>query len=455
MKIPRHIFKAYDVRGLAEEEITPTLAHAIGRAFTTLLQKENDHRPLTIAVGRDMRETSISYQDALVRGIIESGANVLDIGLVSTPAFYFGVGETRADGGVMISASHNPAEYNGFKMTRNNAIPVSGETGILEIADIIESESYAVSETCGEVKVIEGIPQKAVLMEMTFAGDASAGSPKIIADSANGMGAQYLDLMFEKLGFSIEKMFWELDGTFPNHEADPLKEENLAALCARVKETGFDLGIATDGDGDRIFFVDNTGSIVPQAIIRGILSQAMLKKFPGSTICYDIRPGKITKDMILESGGVPIQTRVGHSLIKEKMREVNAVYGGESSGHFFYKFENGTYEGPVTAAMQVLAAIFESQKSFAEFVAPFKKYIHSGEINFKVDDKIGAMERIKAHFNDGKLDEMDGISIEYPDFWFNVRPSNTEPILRFALEAVNQETMEKRRDEVKELIERT
>ncbi|MBU1126174.1 MAG: phosphomannomutase/phosphoglucomutase [Patescibacteria group bacterium] len=453
MQIPRQIFKMYDIRGLVGEEITPELALAIGRGFAALLRKEKPSGELKVAVGRDMRQTSLGYQTQVMQGLIESGVKVFDIGLVSTPAFYFGVGETSADGGIMVSASHNPAAYNGFKMTREQAIPISGETGITELADIIETESYISSDTIGTIEVIENIPEKAVEAEMAFAGEAPIGQLKIVADSGNGMGAQYLDILFNRLGLDFEKIFWELDGSFPNHEADPLKEENVVVIKYKVVEQGADLGIATDGDGDRIFFIDNLGQVVPQAIVRGILAEQILKKFPAAAIGYDIRPGRITKDLILAAGGKPFVTRVGHSLIKEKMREMNAVYGGESSGHFFYKFERGTYEGPIVAVLHFLHALHASGKSCAEFVEPYKIYVHSGELNFTVDDKVAAMQRIKDHFQDGELNELDGISITYPNFWFNVRPSNTEPILRFALEAVDEDTMEQKRSEITQLIQ--
>jgi phosphomannomutase len=244
-------------------------------------------------------------------------------------------------------------------------------------------------------------------------------------------------------------MNWELDGSFPNHEADPFKDENTRDLSSRVVEENADLGIATDGDGDRIFFIDEKGNKVNPAVLRGLLAQIVLRSHHGATICYDVRPGRITKDMIEEAGGVPSMTRVGHSLIKEQMLRVGAVFGGESSGHFFYAYKNGTYEGPVTAAVQLLQEITRQGKTLSEIVEPLdSKYAHSGEINFLVEDKQAAIERMKERFADGKINELDGVSIEYDDFWFNVRASNTESKLRLNLEATDRATMESRRDEV-------
>jgi len=387
-----------------------------------------------------------------MNGLMRMGVDVVDIGLVSTPAFYFGVGHLGADGGIMVSASHNPAEYNGFKLTREQAIPVSGDTGIETIADLIEQNTFVDAPQKGRVRVAEGIPQAAAQAERLFAGGDPVKTFKIVADTGNGMGAQFLDELFGFLDTDVTRMYWELDGTFPNHESNPFKPENIVDLQKTVVELGADVGIATDGDGDRIFFVDDKGQLVTPAVLRGLLAQIALRDHPGATICYDIRPGKITEDMIVEAGGKPSVTRVGHSLIKEQMRKEGAVFGGESSGHFFYAFETGVYEGPVTVAMQMLQEMTRQGKPLSEIVEPLERYVHSGEINFTVEDKEGMMNKIKQHFREGTLSELDGITLTYQDFWFNVRPSNTESTLRLNLEAVDRATMEAKRDEVIALI---
>lgn len=459
MSIPRHIFKQYDIRGLVGEEITDALAHDIGRAYARFLRGELPAGTQTVvAVGRDMRESSPVYQDALMRGLVESGVRVLDVGLVSTPAFYFAVGHLGAHGGIMVSASHNPAPYNGFKLTRANAVPISGDTGIQEIARIVEtllveSVAYDLSEGQGSIERRDGIPVLAARAEFVHAGLHPIKRLKIVADSANGMGAQYLDELFKLIDVDVTRMYWELDGSFPNHEADPFKEENTKVIREKVVELGADLGIATDGDGDRIFFVDDKGHLVEPAIVRGLLAQIVLRDHPGATICYDIRPGKITRDMIVEAGGGPSVTRVGHSLIKEQMRAVGAVFGGESSGHFFYAFPTGVYEGPVTVATQILQEVTRQGKKLSEIVEPLMRYAHSGEINFTVEDKTGMMEKLIEKFKDGELTQLDGITITYPDFWFNVRASNTESKLRLNLEAVDRATMEAKRDEIVAFIQ--
>lgn len=452
MQIPKHIFKKYDIRGLVDLEITSKIAESIGRAYATLRQSELPGKEITVTVGRDMRSSSIEYESSLIKGLTESGVNVVKIGLISTPAFYYSVGYLNADGGIMVSASHNPSQYNGFKMTRDRAIPVSGDSGIQEIASLIEQEQFVVSDKIGSISEVTDIPKLSARAEFEFAGNHPIKKMKIVVDSSNGMGAQYMDQLFSFIDVDVTRLFWDFDGTFPNHEADPFKPENLVTLQKKVLEEKADLGICTDGDGDRIFFVDNEGEIVEPSIIRGMLAQIMLSQYPESTICYDIRPGKITEDMILESGGKPSVTRVGHSLIKEQMRSQNAVFGGESSGHFFYKFPMGTFEGPVTVATQILQEISKQNKSFAEIIRPLKRYFHSGEINFRVNDVYSSIEKIKSTHKDGTLLELDGVSITYPTFWFNVRGSNTEPVLRLNLEAVDQTTMEQKRDEISGLL---
>lgn len=453
MQVNRGIFKAYDIRGIVGDSVTPEFAQGLGKAFVTFLRREREQDVLTVAVGRDMRPSSVELQAALIEGMTSLGARVIDIGLVSTPAFYFGVGHLQADCGIMVSASHNPAQYNGFKMVRNNAIPMSGDTGIKDLADIMEREDFAEAGQ-GSVEQFAGIPELHVEMEFDFAGVHDFAPLKIVADSANGMGAQYLDLMFAKMPeANVTRMFWEFDGSFPNHEADPFKAENTEAICHKVKELGADIGIATDGDGDRIFFIDDKGEVVEPAIVRGIVAQAMLRRFPGAKICYDIRPGKITEDMIREAGGVPVVTRVGHALIKEMMRKEDAVYAGESSGHFYVKFPNGYYEGPVTTALIIIDELRRQGKTLSEIVAPLHRYVHSGEINFHVADKDAVLARLKSSFADAQINELDGVTFTYADFWFNVRASNTEPLLRLNLEAVDRDTMEARRDEIAAMMQ--
>lgn len=453
MTIPRQIFKTYDIRGLVDKDITPEFAYHLGRAFATFIRREIGGEAPTIAVGYDMRPSSVPYEAEIVKGLVAQGARVIRVGLLSTPGFYFGVSHVDADGGIQISASHNPAAYNGFKMVRARAVAISGETGIQTIADIMEQDQFDPDTNDGEVETVEGIAEKQVEAEIEFAQVKELPKFKIVADSANGMGAQYLDGAFKHYEFDVTRMFWEFDGTFPNHEADPFKTENTEAICEKVRELSADVGIATDGDGDRVFFIDDKGDVVEPAIVRGLVARAMLRRFPGATVCYDIRPGKITEDMIRESGGKPVVTRVGHALIKEAMMKSSAVFAGESSGHFYMSMPEGVYEAPVATMLVMLAEMAREGKKLSEIVAPLRRYSHSGEINFHVDDKAGAIARIKEHFANGEQMTLDGLSITYPEFWFNVRMSNTEPLLRLNLEAVDDKTMQEKRDEVAKIVQ--
>lgn len=455
MKVPRQVFKSYDIRGLVSQELTVDFAHGLGRALATMLTKETGKKAPVIVVGRDMRPSSVDYEKALVKGLCESGATVQRIGLVSTPAFYFGVSHLKADGGIQVSASHNPAAYNGFKMVRRGAEAMSGSTGIQELADIMEQESYAEAKELNQVEDVFGIAEQHVAAEIAFSRVRELPAFSMVADSANGMGAQYLDALFKVYdNFNVERMYWQFDGSFPNHEADPFKPENTRDLCARVIETGADIGIATDGDGDRIFFVDDKGEVIEPAIVRGLVARAMLRRFPGAVVGYDVRPGKITEDMIVEAGGKPLVTRVGHALIKAEMKKTGAVFAGESSGHFYMAMPEGVYEAPVATMLLLIGEMVQEHKKLSELIAPLKKYSHSGEINFRVEDKEGAIARVRERYNGGKVSELDGLSIDYPDFWLNIRMSNTEPLLRLNLEARDQATMERVRDEIKDIIEK-
>ncbi|PIP17710.1 MAG: phosphomannomutase/phosphoglucomutase, partial [Parcubacteria group bacterium CG23_combo_of_CG06-09_8_20_14_all_35_9] len=427
--------------------------YKIGRAYAVLIQKENKGK-LTVAVGEDMRLSSPKLKEALVKGLVTQGVNVVEIGLVSTPTFYFAVANYGYDGGMQVSASHNPREWNGLKLVRKKAIPVSEDTGMKKIKAMVEKGEFMEVEEKGEVSKKEGVLQDQIKHDFKYADISKIKLFKVVVDPANAMGALYSEAMFDRLPCELIKMNFELDGTFPNHEADPMKEENTKDLRKRVVKERADIGIAIDGDGDRIFFVDNKGELVPQQIIRGLLAKIFLREYPGATICYDIRPGKITVDMIKEAGGKPVVTRVGHSLIKEKMREVDALFGGESSGHFFLKLEKGVYEVPVIVILKLLQELSESGKSFSELIKPYKKYFHSGEINLVVEDKLGKIKEIEELYKGEakEVNNLDGIMVDMGDFWFNLRPSNTEAKLRLNLEATSNKLMEEKRDEVLKII---
>lgn len=451
-KINPAIFKAYDIRGIYPTELNEETAYRIGRGYAALIQQENPGKKLNIVVGNDMRLSGPQLTAKVIEGLTDGGVNVIKIGTVSTPTFYFVVGFYGYDGGIQVSASHNPKEYNGCKLVRAKGGPISGDDGIMEIRDMAVAGDFPEIKDKGTVTEKTGY-LKDLIKEQTKDIDLEKIKPfKIVIDNANAVAALDIDAMFAGLPCEIIRENWELDGSFPAHDADPLKEENLELLQELVKKHQADIGIAPDGDGDRYFFVDEKGDLMRQEVLRGIMAQIELKKNPGETVCYDIRPGRITKDMIDEMGGRSVVTKVGHSLIKAQMLDEDAIFGGESSGHYFYRFDYGTFEAPVVLLMKFLVYLSEQNKSLSEVIKPYMKYFHSGEINSVVDDAQAKMDEIKEKYSDAEISLLDGITITYDDYWFNVRASNTEPKLRLNLEAVSKEIMEKKRDEVLKLI---
>src|SRR3989338_3470685 len=447
------IFKAYDIRGIYGSELTEDIAYKTARALSQMIASEQSGRKLRLVVGSDMRLSSPSLTQVVIQGILDEGHDVVDVGLVSTPAFYFAVAKYGYAGGIIVSASHNPPQYNGLKMVRAGGVPVSRDTGIMALRDqVMANQNFGVKKSGGTITTRDDIIKNDVQEAIQFAGTKNIGPFKIVADAANAMGATYLRELFKYLPCELVEMNFELDGTFPAHEADPFKDENNQALMKAVVEQQADLGITTDGDGDRIFFVDNAGNMIEPAMVRGILAQLFLEQFPGSTICYDIRPGRITRDMIEQYGGKPSVTKVGHSLIKEQAIKEGAVFAGESSGHFFVKLPHGTFEAPCIVVLKLLQYFSRSDQPIADQIRPLRKYAHSGEINSTVADKDAVMAIIKSTYAPTALAvaELDGITIEYPDYWFNVRASNTEPLLRLNLEA---RTSELCTNKTKELLE--
>lgn len=450
MSIPHGITCRYDIRGIAGQGITEDFAYLLGRSYALWLHHKAA-KTLRIAVGRDARLSSDSLQASLVRGLLEQGVDVIDIGLVSTPTFYFAVAYYGYDGGIMVSASHNPPEYNGFKIVREKALPVSSDTGLLELLKLIEEKQFP--------QVLPGTLQQQLGIVKDQVKNEIAGVPlqkikpfKIIADTANGMGALYLTEVFNYLPCTLTKMFWDLDGRFPNHGADPLKAENMQALQARVLADKADIGIATDGDGDRIFFVDDEGRVVEPSIIRGILAKIFLQEYPGAKIAYDIRPGKITGDMIAQYGGQAVITRVGHSLIKEQSLKEGVIFAGESSGHYFLARPYGFFEVPVIVLVRLLLELSQSDQTFSDYIQPLRKYFQSGEINSTVADSNHVLQKLESLYHNGDISKLDGLSVEFPDWWFNVRVSANEPLIRLNLEARSEDLMRSKTEEVLSII---
>jgi phosphomannomutase len=449
------IFRTYDIRGVYGRDFDDELAYLLGLAYVELRKTEADYRPgraLQIAVGADMRLSSPALKKNLIRGLTAAGANTVDLGLVATPSLYFGVSRYGYDGGLMISASHNPKDWNGFKLVRAHGVPVSGESGIEFIKEKVLSGQLTPAPAPGQILKNE----RTLADEISYAlaaVDVSRLKPiKIVTDTANGMGINYIKALAEKIPATFIMINPALDGSFPAHEADPLKEENLVPLKEEMARQKADLGVATDGDSDRFFFVDDKGETIAPAILRGLLAQIFLRDRPGAKIGYDARPGKITVDMIEAGGGIPVLTRVGHSLIKEQMLKENIYFAGESSGHFFFNDPRGCLEYPPLMILKLLENFSAANMSISDYLAPYRKYFASGEINRKVNDKEAVFARILAQYADGKIARLDGVSVAYPDFWFNVRASNTEALIRLNLEAVKPEIMAEKRDEVLKLL---
>ncbi len=453
-KIDPSIFKTYDIRGIYPDQIDSKVAYRIGRAYAQLIQSELENEDqIKIAVSNDMRLSSPQIKGFLIKGLIDSGITVVDIGFNSTPTFYFAVGFLKLHGGIQVSASHNPKQYNGFKLVRAKAVPISGNSGIKEIKDLVLENNFPpVSQ--GRYTTATHITDKLIECQSKKDDLQNIKPLKIVVDAANSVAKLDIEALFEKLPqIELIKINFKLDGSFPSHPADPLEEENLKTIKDAVVEHKADLGLAPDGDGDRYFIIDEKGKVVRQEILRGIMAQIILEKKPNSTICYDIRPGKITLDMIKNAGGKPSVTRVGHSLIKEQMIKEDAPFGGESSGHYFYKTKYGTFEAPTILLTKFLHFVSEENKPLSEIIKPLQKYHHSGEINSKVKDPQAKIKQLEQDFSDANnISKLDGITIEYDDFWFNVRASNTEPKIRLNLEAVDKKTMEEKKDQVLKII---
>ncbi len=436
------IFKAYDIRGIYPSQLDEDSAYSIGRAFARFLGCRN------VCIGRDMRTSSDSLFKELARGINEEGADVIDIGRCTTPMLYFCVGKYAYDAGIMITASHNPGEYNGFKLTKEQAIPISSATGIEDIKKIALG-GLEPSEKTGNIIKKDFMED---YREQVMQFNNITGNLKIVIDYGNGMGKYEVDDIISKIdNLEIVEMFKEPDGNFPNHEANPLKSENLEAVRKKVLEEKADLGLAYDGDCDRVGFIDDRGETINGDTITALISRVMLRKHPGSTILYDLRSSKAVKEAIEEAGGKAIKCRVGHAFIKKEMRDNDAVFAGELSSHFYFKNHFFT-ESSTEAILIILSLLSEKEENISELAASLRKYSQSGEINSEVEDKEEKMKELEEHYKDADISWLDGITVEYSNWWFNVRPSNTEPLLRLNLEADSEDLMEEKKKEVLKII---
>ena len=446
------IFKAYDIRGVHPTELDADLARKIGHAFARLLDAKR------LLVGRDMRVHSDEIAGAVIEGMRDAGADVVSIGLASTPMTYFAIGSQDVDGGLCVTASHNTGEYNGMKLCSRGAKPISKANGIADIERMCAEPYPGVS---GERGALEELDLNEAYAAHVASFSDMEGDVDLAIDAANGMAGHTLPGILPRLErLSTRTLFMEPDGTFPNHEANPLKEENLDDVRALVRSSGAAAGVGFDGDADRCCFVDETGETVTADLMTALLAREFLRKEPGAHIVYDLRSSWVVKEEILANGGVAHRDRVGHSFIKATMREHGAVFGGELSGHFYFRDNFVCDSGALAmvSALNLLSRTENQGRTLSELVQDLRRYHSTGEINFEVEDKAAAIARLKERYSDGKQDELDGITVEYGDldsddwWWFNVRMSNTEPLLRLNLEARRQATRDARRDELVALL---
>jgi len=439
------IFKSYDVRGIYPAELSDDLAYDIGRALVAELGVTS------IVAGRDMRPSGEALFAALARGANEAGADVTDIGLVSTDALYFAVGKYDFAGGVMITASHNPANYNGLKMTRDRAQAISFETGLSAIKDRIASGNFpppaAAPGTMHKRDVLDDFAAHC----LTFVDPAKIKPFKIAIDAGNGMAGLTVPYVFKHLPCHVTPLFFELDGTFPNHPASPIEPENMIDLQKAVVENGCDLGVAFDGDADRMFIVDEKGGLIGGDIVTALVAINTLKRYPGATILYNLICSRSVPEEIEKNGGVAVRSQVGHSLIKKTMRDRDVVFGGEHSGHFYFR-DNWFADSGMIALLQCLEVFSNANVPVSEVIAPIDTRFRSGEINSRVKDIPGKLAELEAHYADGEIDHLDGLTVGFPDWWMNVRPSNTEPLLRLNVEGDTPGAMERNRDEALRII---
>ncbi|HKY26174.1 MAG TPA: phosphomannomutase/phosphoglucomutase [Gaiella sp.] len=441
------VFKAYDVRGIHPTELDEDGAYRIGRAYVEQFE------PRRIAVGRDMRLAAPAMAAAVIEGAVDGGADVHDLGLVGTEMVYYAVGELGLDGGVCVTASHNPKEYTGMKIVRRGALPVGGDSGLDQVRRRAEQGFGEVARrgSVTPTDVWRGFVDKV----LSFVDEAAVLPLKIVVDAANGMAGTMLPPVLERLpGLEVVACYFEPDGTFPNHEPNPLLPENRAFIVERTRAEGADLGVAYDGDADRCFFVDDTGVFVPGDFVTALLAQAMLEKEPGAKVIYDVRASWAVPRAIEEAGGVPLVNRVGHAYIKHRMRQEDALFAGEVSAHYYFRDFTQADTG-VVPFLVMLDLLSRREKPLSELLQPFRdRYFITGEINTPVADVALKLQELKERYaaEGGRISHLDGISVDFDDWHFNVRPSNTEPLLRLNLEALSEPLMEEKRDEVLDLI---
>jgi phosphomannomutase len=454
------IFKAYDIRGIYGEQIDAEIAQRIGSAFADVLagMAGKDVRELRVGLGRDMRLSAPELSARYREGLLQAGAHVLDAGLVGTEMLYYLVGSRELDGGLMCTASHNPKAYTGAKLVRDGALALSGDSGIDDIRRAVQAgEPHLDGRPRGSAEEVDVYPdfRAAVLRFVDAERIRAAPALKVVLDGGNGMAGPVVGPLLAQLELDLIETYWEPDGSFPDHEPNPLLEENRRVIVERVRDSGADLGIAWDGDADRCFFIDDGGQFVDGDFLTALLAESLLGKAPrpGEAILYDVRASRAVPDTVRRAGGVPFVNRVGHAFFKTRMRSEGSLFGGEVSGHYYFRDFYCADSGTIPALL-VLELLADGERRMSELLAPFReRYFISGEINSEVSDQEAKIEEIAARYADARQSRLDGISVDYEDWHFNVRPSNTEPLLRLCLESlVSREDMERRRDEVLALI---
>ena len=441
------IFKAYDVRGTVGDQLDAELVERIGAAFAAFAATDPETSG-TVLVGRDMRPSGVELSAAFARGVTSQGLDVVDLGLVSTDMLFFAAGHYAAPGATL-TASHNPARYNGIKMCLTGARPIGEDSGLDTIRGLTLA-GVPPTATTGSVTRRDALADFVAHVH-SFVDVDELAPLRIVADTANGMGGLVAPAVFAGLPFELEVLYGELDGTFPNHPADPIQPENLVDLQARVLATDADVGLAFDGDADRVFLVDDLGQLVSGSLTTAIVATELLRTYPGSTILHNLICSKAVPEVIREHGGTPVRTRVGHSLIKAVMAESGAAFGGEHSGHYYFR-DNFRADSGIIAALIVLDALSRLEVPLSELRKPYERYAASGEINTSVGDPDGVIEQVAAHYRDADQDRLDGLTVDLGDWWFNLRPSNTEPLLRLNLEAPDARRCDDHVAEVRALI---
>ncbi len=455
MPVDQSVFKAYDVRGTYPDQMNEELAYKIGRAITEFLADESGKpaSELSVAVGRDMRLSAPDMMDSYIKGITDGGADVLSVGQVGTEVLYWIVNHRGLDGGAMVTASHNPAAYTGAKLVRAKSLPLSGDSGIGEIRDLVVADNFGGAVDTPGVVVEEDVMAEFQLHALGFINPEAVKPIKVVADGGNGMAGPMVGPVLDELPVvDLKTFYWTPDGNFPDHEPNPLLPENREFIIETVKSEGAQLGIAWDGDADRCFFIDEHGRFVDGDFLTAMLAESLLKKFPGETILYDVRASRAVADTVLRAGGRPVINRVGHAFFKTRMHENGALFGGEVSGHYYFR-DFGCIDSGTLPALLILELIGETGRTMGDMLDEYRaKYFITGEINSTVDDAQAVMDAIEKKYSDGEIMKLDGINVDFEDWHFNVRASNTEPLLRLNLEAFDEATMEAKRDELLALI---